>query len=98
MASHTFQAGSDAADLQATLGANYALPLGFRIGVEGVVDDLEELTNPGAEGGTSGFVGPTAGWEWDRLQLVAGLGFIVNSAALQSPDPLLFRWVLSVRL
>jgi hypothetical protein len=98
MASHTFQTGADPYDLQATLGATYGLPLGFRIGVEGVMEDIEEITNRGAEGGSSGFVGPTAGWEWDRLQLVAGLGFILNQNAYQAADPLLFRWVLSVRL
>lgn len=105
MASHTFRNEHsdpddppDAVDLQATLGATYGLPWGFRLGVEGVWEDIEETGKRGAEGGTSGFVGPTAGWGWDRLQLVAGLGFILNPNAFQAADPLLFRWVLSVRL
>ncbi len=96
MGSHTFQTGSDAVDLQATLGATYALPLGFRVGVEGVVADLEEIVTPGAEGGASAFAGPTAGWAWGRVQLVAGPAFGVTPGALY--DSFLFRWALSVRL
>jgi hypothetical protein len=96
MGSHTFQNGSDPVDLQATLGATYALPLGFRVGVEGVVSDLEELMQPGAEGGASAFAGPTAGWAWGRVQLVAGPAFGITPGALS--DPFLFRMALAVRL
>lgn len=96
MGSHTFQEGADDVDLQATLGATYALPLGFRVGVEGVVSDLEEVFGTGAEGGASAFAGPTAGWEWGRVQLVAGPAFGVTPGALT--DSFLFRWALALRL
>jgi hypothetical protein len=96
MGSHTFQTGSDPIDIQATLGATYALPLGFRVGVEGVVADLEEIATPGAEGGASAFGGPTAGWAWGRVQLVAGPAFGITPGAIY--DSFLFRWALSVRL
>jgi hypothetical protein len=96
MGSHTFQSGADTVDLQATLGATYSLPLGFRVGVEGVVSDLEELFTPGDEGGASAFAGPTAGWEWDRVQLVAGPAFGVTPGAIY--DSFLFRAALAVRL
>jgi hypothetical protein len=94
--SHTFQAGSDPIDLQATLGASYALPLGFRVGLEGVVSDLEEIVTPGAEGGSSAFAGPTAGWENDRLQVVAGPAFGITPGAIY--DSFLFRAAVVVRL
>ena len=96
MGSHTFQDGSDPVDMQATLGATYALPLGFRVGVEGVVSDLEEVFQAGDEGGASAFAGPTVGWEWSRVQLVAGPAFGVTPGALT--DSFLFRWALAVRL
>jgi hypothetical protein len=94
--SHTLQPGADAIDLQTTLGASYSLPLGFRVGVEGVVSDLEEIVTPGAEGGSSAFAGPTAGWEGDRFQVVAGPAFGVTPGALN--DAFLFRAALVVRL
>ena len=94
--SHTFQAGSDPIDLQATLGATYALPLGFRVGLEGVVSDLEEIVTPGAEGGSSAFAGPTAGWENDRIQVVAGPAFGITPGAIY--DSFLFRAAVVVRL
>jgi hypothetical protein len=94
--SHTFQAGADAIDLQATLGATYALPLGFRVGLEGVVSDLEEIVTPGAEGGSSAFAGPTAGWESDRFQVVAGPAFGITPGAIY--DSFLFRAAVVVRL
>jgi|HubBroStandDraft_1064217.scaffolds.fasta_scaffold00577_15 hypothetical protein len=96
MASHTFQAGADPVDLQATLGVTYALPMGFRVGLEGVVSDLEEIASPGAEGGSSAFAGPTAGWEWDRIQIVVGPAFGVTPGALY--DSFLFRAALALRL
>jgi hypothetical protein len=83
--------------MQATLGATYALPYGFRVGVEGVAADLEELFQAGAENGTSAFAGPTAGWEWGRVQLVAGPAWGVTPAN-PTTDSLLFRWALAVRL
>jgi hypothetical protein len=71
--SHTFQSDADAVDVFATAGASVRLPVGFRVGVEGVFSDLEELANPEAEGGASAFAGPTVGWEWNhRFQIVAG--------------------------
>jgi hypothetical protein len=94
--SHTFQADADAIDLQATVGATYALPLGFRVGLEGVVSDLEEIFTPGAEGGSSAFAGPTAGWENDRLQVVAGPAFGITPGAIY--DSFLFRAAVVVRL
>jgi hypothetical protein len=97
MGSHTFQQGSDPVDMQATLGATYALPYGFRVGVEGVVADLEEIEQAGAEGGTSAFAGPTAGWEWGRVQLVAGPAFGATPGAFQN-DTFLFRAAASLRL
>lgn len=96
MASHTFQEDADTVDLQATLGATYALPLGFRVGVEGVVSDIEEVLIPGAEGGASAFAGPTAGWQWDRVQVVLGPAFGVTPGAIY--DSFLFRGALAVRL
>jgi hypothetical protein len=97
MGSHTFEDGSDPVDLQATLGATYGLPYGFRVGVEGVVADLEEIETPGAEGGSSAFAGPTAGWEWGRIQLVAGPAFGVTPGTPQN-DTFLFRAAASLRL
>lgn len=94
--SHTLQPGADAIDLQTTLGASYSLPLGFRVGVEGVVSDLEEIVTPGAEGGSSAFAGPTAGWEGERFQVVAGPAFGVTPGALN--DAFLFRAAIVVRL
>jgi hypothetical protein len=71
--SHTFQPDADPIDLAASLGASVQLPAGFRAGAEFVATDMEEIADPGAEGGPAAFAGPTAGWEWkDRLQLVAG--------------------------
>ncbi|HUB09276.1 MAG TPA: hypothetical protein VMB50_19890 [Myxococcales bacterium] len=96
MGSHTFQGDADALDVQATLGATYALPLGFRVGVEGVAADLEEIADAGAEGGTSAFAGPTLGWEWGRFQIVAGPAFGVTPGAIY--DPLLFRAAAALRL
>jgi hypothetical protein len=96
MGSHTFQPGSDPIDMQITLGATYTLPLGFRVGLEGVVSDLEELFQAGAEGGSSAFAGPTAGWESGRFQIVAGPGIGITPGALN--DPFLFRLALAVRL
>jgi hypothetical protein len=97
MGSHTFQAGSDPVDLQATIGATYGLPYGFRVGVEGVVADLEEIVTPGDEGGSSAFAGPTVGWEWGRVQLVAGPSFGVTPGAFDN-DSWLFRAAASLRL
>jgi len=97
MGSHTFEDGSDPVDLQATLGATYALPYGFRVGLEGVAADVEELVQAGAEGGTTAFAGPTAGWEWGRIQLVAGPSFGVTPGAFQN-DSFLFRAAASLRL
>ena len=94
--SHTFQSGADAIDLQATLGASYALPLGFRVGLEGVLSDLEEVVTPGAEGGASAFAGPTVGWENERLQVVAGPAFGITPGAIY--DSFLFRAAVVVRL
>jgi hypothetical protein len=72
-ASHTFQTGADPADVQATIGASVRLPLGFLVGLEGVVTDLEEIATPADEGGPSAFAGPTLGWSWEhRFQVVAG--------------------------
>jgi hypothetical protein len=72
-ASHTFQDGSDPVDVEASVGASVKVPAGFRVGVEGVVTDLEEVASEGAEGGSSAFAGPTLGWEWShRFQVVAG--------------------------
>jgi len=96
MGSHTFEDGSDPVDLQGTLGATYALPLGFRVGVEGVVADLEELVQAGAEGGSSAFAGPTAGWEWKRFQIVVGPAFGVTPGAIH--DAFLFRAAACLRL
>jgi len=74
--SHTFQSGADSADVEGTVGALWKLPLGFLVGVEGVVTDLEEIADAGAEGGSSAFAGPTVGWEWKhRFQTVAGLAY-----------------------
>jgi hypothetical protein len=97
MGSHTFEDGSDPVDLQATLGATYALPYGFRVGLEGVAADVEELVQAGAEGGTTAFAGPTAGWEWGRIQLVAGPSVGVTPGAFQN-DSFLFRAAASLRL
>jgi hypothetical protein len=104
MGSHTLQTGSDPVDLQATLGATYGLPLGFKIGAEAVISDLEEIVTPGAEGGSSAFAGPSVGWQWDRIQVVCGPAFGVTPGVFNNlPDgkPLdtfLFRGVLAVRL
>lgn len=71
--SHTFQDGSDPVDVEASVGASVKLPLGFLVGLEGVVTDLEEIASAGAEGGSSAYAGPTVGWEWShRLQVVLG--------------------------
>jgi hypothetical protein len=44
-----------------------------------VATDLEEMAEPGAEGGPGAFAGPTIGWEWTHfLQLVAGPAFGVG--------------------
>ncbi len=76
LASHTFQSDADSVDVTATVGASVKLPLGFLVGAEGVVTDLEEIANPEAEGGASAFAGPTVGWEWNHFfQVVAGPGF-----------------------
>jgi hypothetical protein len=96
MASHTFLDDADTVDLQGTLGATYALPYGFRVGLEGVVSDIEEVFIPGAEGGASAFAGPTAGWEWGRVQMVFGPAFGVTPGAIY--DNFLFRGALSLRL
>jgi len=96
MGSHTFADSSDPVDIQATVGATYALPYGFRVGLEGVVADLEEIAQAGAEGGTSAFAGPTVGWEWQRFQIVAGPAFGVTPGAIY--DAFLFRAAASVRL
>jgi len=96
MASHTFQEDADTVDLQATLGGTYALPYGFRVGLEGVVSDIEEVFIPGAEGGASAFGGPTLGWEWGRAQMVFGPAFGVTPGAIY--DSFLFRGALSLRL
>jgi hypothetical protein len=104
MGSHTLQTGSDPVDLQATLGATYGLPLGFKIGAEAVISDLEEIVTPGAEGGSSAFAGPSVGWQWDRIQVVCGPAFGVTPGVFNNlPDgkPLdtfLFRGALAVRL
>jgi hypothetical protein len=97
MGSHTFQDGSDPVDMQATLGATYALPYGFRVGVEGVATDLEELFQAGAEGGASAFAGPTVGWEWGRVQLVAGPAWGVTPSS-PTTDVVEYRWAMAVRL
>jgi hypothetical protein len=96
LGSHTFQTGSDPVDIQATVGATYALPYGFRVGLEGVVADLEEIVTPGAEGGSSAFAGPTLGWELGRFQIVAGPAFGVTPGAIY--DAFLFRAAACVRL
>jgi hypothetical protein len=55
------------------VGAVIKLPLGFLVGVEGVVTDLEEIATAGAEGGSSAYAGPTVGWEWNhRFQVAFG--------------------------
>jgi hypothetical protein len=89
--SHTFQDDADPLDVQASLGASVGLPLGFRVGLEGVVTDLEEIAGSEAEGGASAFAGPTLGWSWGHLfQIVAGpaygfgpsySGFLARAAA-----------------
>jgi len=79
VATHTFRDAADALDLGATLAANLRLPAGFRVGVELVTADLEELTDPGDEGGAAAFAGPTVGWQrGQRFELVAGPAFGVG--------------------
>jgi hypothetical protein len=95
-ASHTFQTDADGVDLQATLGALYELPYGFRVGLEGVVSDLEEIVTPAAEGGSSAFAGPTVGWEYGRFQIVAGPAFGVTPGAIY--DSFLVRAAACLRL
>ncbi|HTO42503.1 MAG TPA: hypothetical protein VML56_00340, partial [Burkholderiales bacterium] len=94
--SHTFRTDADELDVQATLGATYSLPLGFRVGLEGVVADLEESASPGAEGGLSAFAGPTMGWEWSRFQIVAGPAFGIAPGSTR--DSFLFRAAACFRL
>jgi hypothetical protein len=91
LVSHTFQSDADPLDVQASLGATVGLPLGFRVGLEGVVTDLEEIAGAEAEGGSSAFAGPTLGWSWKHVfQIVAGpaygfgpnySGFLARAAA-----------------
>jgi hypothetical protein len=94
--SHTFESEADPLDVQATAGATYALPYGLRAGIEGVVADLEEIADRGAEGGVSAFAGPTLGWELGRFQVVAGPAFGVTPGALH--DAFLFRAAACLRL
>jgi hypothetical protein len=77
--SHTFQSDADPVDVEASLGAALTIPLGFRVGLEGVVTDLEEIADAEAEGGSSAYAGPTVGWEWEhRFQIVAGPAYGVG--------------------
>lgn len=79
VATHTFRDAADALDVGATLAANVRLPAGFRVGVELVTADLEELTDPGDEGGAAAFAGPTVGWRRGQgFEVVAGPAFGVG--------------------
>jgi hypothetical protein len=78
-ASRTLSSDADKIDLGGALGLTVGLPAGFRVGAEAVATDLEEVADPGAEGGPAAFAGPTVGWEWNHfLQLVAGPAFGVG--------------------
>jgi hypothetical protein len=83
-AEHPFQSGRDALDVFVTLAASYRIVPGFRLGAEYVGQDLEEIGDPGAEGGAKQYAGPTTAIELDRgrVQIVAGpaIGLGGNSA------------------
>ena len=70
---HYFSDDSDALDVNGTLAVSYLLPLDFRLGVESIAQDMEELFQSGAEGGATVYVGPTVGWELaHRFEIVVG--------------------------
>jgi len=94
--SHTFATGADTLDFGGTLGATVELPLGFRIGLEAVAVDIEEVTDDQAEGGPAAFAGPTVGWAWgDRVQLVGGPAFGVSPGNINAS--VLFRVAADVQ-
>jgi hypothetical protein len=79
-----FSAVSDGLDVNGTLSASYQLPMDFRLGVESIAQDMEELFQAAAEGGTTVYVGPTLGWELaHRFEIVAGPMFGVTAGASQ---------------
>jgi hypothetical protein len=83
--SHYFTDESDALDVNGTLAVSYLLPLDFRLGVESIAQDMEELFQAGAETGTTVYVGPTVGWELaHRFEIVIGpmFGCTTGSASV----------------
>jgi hypothetical protein len=70
---HDFVEDADALDVNGVLAVSYLLPLDLRLGVESIAQDMEELFNAAAEGGTTVYVGPTVGWEFaHRFEIVVG--------------------------
>ncbi len=84
---HVFADGRDPLDLMIQAGASCRIVGGFRLGVEYVGQDLEEVGTPGAEGGPRQFMGPTASLQLlhERLSLVAGPSFGMTA---RSPEVL----------
>jgi hypothetical protein len=71
---HVFAEGRDAVDLMVQLGATVRVIDAFRVGVEYVGQDLEEIGGDEAEAGARHFLGPTASVRLlsDRLTLTGG--------------------------
>lgn len=90
---HVFETGRDALDYIGMLGASYRVLPFMRVGAEYVGQDLEEVFEPGAEGGARMGMGPDVALDLDRgrFQIVVAALFGLNSA---SPTAMLRAGVL----
>ncbi len=80
---HVFAQNRDALDYLGMLGASYRVLDGLRVGAEFVGQDLEEIADPGAEGGARMGVGPDVAVDLyrGRIQLVVAALFGLNSVS-----------------
>lgn len=83
LGSHLFATGRDGIDLLLTAGASYRLTDIVRLGVEYVVQDLEEAVDDEAvDGGVRHFLGPSVGLHLARrVQITAGPAFGLSKGA-----------------
>ncbi len=80
---HVFAQGRDAVDYIGMLGTSYRVAPVLRVGAEFVGQDLEELSESGAEGGARMGVGPDIALDLDhgRIKIVVAALFGVTAAS-----------------
>jgi len=70
-----FAPGRDDVDLYVVSGASVRTIDHLRVGAEYVAQDLEEVGDPGAEGGIRQFAGASLAWTADSISVAAGPAF-----------------------